>query len=209
MESSEVINAVATWGRTVLIWAGVNGHIESVKVLIAAGADGNAKYEDTKYRDNRTLLMYAADGGQLEMVKVLIAAGTAVNAKDESGVTALMHAAGGGHTETVKVLIAAGANVNAISDYGRTALMSAAGGGHAETMKILQAAGAKLKGGGESKLACIRTAHYIPDSWRRRSDDELVDVAKRIQIDSPSDSERRMELIVGAVADCDAPITGR
>lgn len=58
---------------------------ETVKALVAAGAEVNAKDED-----GRTALMEAADRDNSESVKILISAGAEVNAKDKEGRTALM-----------------------------------------------------------------------------------------------------------------------
>ena len=93
--------------------------LEAMKVLIAAGADVNAK---DKY--GITTLMHVAENGLLDEVKLLIDAGADVNAKDEWGQTALMHTGIGdyGTAEVIRELIAAGADVNAKTNNGYTAL---------------------------------------------------------------------------------------
>ena len=53
-----------------LIAAAIDGDIEKVKALIAAGADVNAKDND-----EYTALDYAKDGGHTEIIKILKAAG--------------------------------------------------------------------------------------------------------------------------------------
>ncbi len=59
------------------------GHTEIVELLIANGADGNAK------GDGQTPLHGAAYWGSKEIVQLLIAKGVDVNAKDDDGVTPL------------------------------------------------------------------------------------------------------------------------
>lgn len=82
--------------------AACNGHTETVRVLLAAGANVHAG-------DDHALRGSALDG-YVETVKVLLAAGANVHADDDQ---ALCWAAGSGHMETVKVLLAHGADVNA------------------------------------------------------------------------------------------------
>jgi len=74
------------------------------KLLIASGADVNAKDEDKK-----TPLYYAALNGNTDMVKVLLESGAEVNAKDEGGRTAYIIACDRGNIETANVLLKAGA----------------------------------------------------------------------------------------------------
>lgn len=74
------------------------------KLLIASGADVNAKDESKK-----TPLYYAALNGNTDMVKVLLESGAEVNAKDEDGRTAYIMACDRGNIETANVLLKAGA----------------------------------------------------------------------------------------------------
>ena len=91
------MNAKRDDGETPLHRAAVKGHKEVVELLIAKGADVNAK-------DNLGTLRYAASGGRKEVVEVLIAAGTDVNAKDRHGKTPLDHAIRRKRTEAIDLL---------------------------------------------------------------------------------------------------------
>lgn len=150
---------------------------EAVKLLIAAGAEVNARNES-----GRTPLLLAAAYGNAEAVKVLSAAGAEVNARDKDGETALKKALKNERWETVLALLKAGAevneagiggqmlkmiqaaergepeaakalilamgkDVNAMDDKLLTPLMFAARLGQAEAVKLLIAAGADVNKG--------------------------------------------------------------
>ena len=72
--------------------AALQGHIECLKELIAAGADLNK--ED---KDGRTPLYSAANQGHVECLKEIIAAGAELNKENKDGLTALYIAANQGH----------------------------------------------------------------------------------------------------------------
>ncbi len=61
---------------------------EKTKILLAAGADVNAK----NIQDGKTVLMGASGMGQKEMVKLLIESGADVNAQDNEGHNAVWYA---------------------------------------------------------------------------------------------------------------------
>ena len=93
--------------------------LERVRVLLAAGADPNAKDAN-----DASALMYAALYSGPGMLNLLIAGGADVKLRDKNGLTALGWAA---HSkESAKVLLEAGADVNAKSNLGGTPLLIAA-----------------------------------------------------------------------------------
>ena len=91
-----------------LLKAAYEGHTETVKALLEAGADVNAKIVEGEFK-GATALFWAAGKGHTEIVQVLIAKGADVNAKGVKGWTALMLAAENRHTEIVSLLKQAGA----------------------------------------------------------------------------------------------------
>ena len=95
------------------------GHNEITELLIANGADVNAKS-----LHSQTPLHNAAVYGQKDFVELLIANGADVNATKGAGGTALHSAANFGHKEVVELLITTGADVNAKEEDGRTPLDS-------------------------------------------------------------------------------------
>jgi ankyrin repeat protein len=122
-----------------LMEAATKGDAATVKRLVAAGADPNARFEN-----GSTVLMNATFLGHLEVVGVLLASGSEVNATLADGSTALMAASLGGHSDIVRILIDAGAQVRARTRVGATALTEASHAGHIDVVRILLAAGAEV-----------------------------------------------------------------
>lgn len=108
-------------GETALTIACRNGAcpLESVRLLVAAGADVNANSDPFP-------LSLAARHHPSTVVEALLAAGAHVNDAGESGWTAL-HDCGYTDEATVLTLLAAGANVRARTSIARTPLMELAG----------------------------------------------------------------------------------
>jgi len=84
------IDAASDEGITPLIAACCEGHIEAVKLLLAAKADANAQD-----KDQTNSLMAAASRGHTEIVELLLEAGANVNEQNVDGHTALMFAYNG------------------------------------------------------------------------------------------------------------------
>jgi ankyrin repeat protein len=83
-------------GRTALMLAAQNGHLEVVKVLLQAGVD-----REKQDKDGYTALMQAAINGRLELVKFLVQTGVDREKRDKKGKTALDLA----KTEEIKQLL--------------------------------------------------------------------------------------------------------
>ncbi len=119
------------------------GHIEVLRLLIAAGADLDLK--DKVSDGGITALIEASKFNRIETVRELIRAGANINSHDIGGETALYIASRDGHVEIVSELLAAGALVNSKYSGGWTALHNAARGGHNGVVYELLRFGAEPK----------------------------------------------------------------
>ncbi|MDG2220294.1 MAG: ankyrin repeat domain-containing protein [Rubripirellula sp.] len=87
-------------GMTPLIHACTGPFVETVKVLIDAGANVNAKDQNEAF----TPLMTAAALGQPEIVQVLLDNGADKTIRDEDNELAVDHARNAGHEDIIKIL---------------------------------------------------------------------------------------------------------
>ena len=163
------VNAKATTAGDRIDWtplheAATEAHKEVVELLIASGADANAKdyggdtpldvAEDDeiitllrKHGGKHGTIHGAARGGDIEAVKEFLATGTDVNAKaswtDRIDWTPLHEAASIGHKEIVELLIAEGADVNEKNNKGITPLDDAISNRRTEIINLLRKHGGK------------------------------------------------------------------
>ena len=111
------VNAVEAWGQqSPLMWAAAQSQPAMVKLLIAHGADVNA----------RGAVLYAAREGCIDCARELVAGGADLNLPDPHRVTPLVLALLNLHFDFAAYLIEAGADVNKWDLYGRTPLYMAA-----------------------------------------------------------------------------------
>ena len=152
--------------------AAMNGDVETVRALLAGGADVNAAQGDgmtalhwAAFQDDHTLaqllleaeadvaaatrvgaitpLSLAASNGSTAMIEALVAAKASVNIPTPTGATPLMAAATSGSVDAVQVLLDHNAFVNARETAnGQTALMFAAWENRADVIRRLVERGA-------------------------------------------------------------------
>jgi ankyrin repeat protein len=135
------VNAVEAWGQqSPLMWAAAQSQPAMVKLLIAHGADVNARgavrdwprkvIREPRPKDMNqggfTPLLYAAREGCIDCARELVAGGADLNLPDPHRVTPLVLALLNLHFDFAAYLIEAGADVNKWDLYGRTPLYMAA-----------------------------------------------------------------------------------
>lgn len=117
----------------------LRGDADTVRLLIAAGADPEARGSG-----GSAPLDDAALKGYTAIARILLDSGAKVDSRNVWGATPLHDAALTGQTETAALLIAHGADVNAREiDSGSTPLYSAAAMGHEKMVALLLARGAR------------------------------------------------------------------
>ncbi len=97
LEKGADVNANDKYGVPPLVRA--VGHQKIVKLLLANGAEINARTEAPYAPAGRTALMEASWWGNYDVVKLLLDNGSDINAKDQNGETALMLASWTGKSE--------------------------------------------------------------------------------------------------------------
>jgi ankyrin repeat protein len=128
-------------GFTALDWAARAGRVESIRILLAAGAQIDLRDHGV---NGWTALMHAVHKHQKRAAQALLAAGAGPNARARNGTTPLLLVAGDGDPELVELLLAAGADPRA-EDAGRTALTNAVAEGDARVVRALLRAAPDLR----------------------------------------------------------------
>ena len=104
-------NSYSHDGWTPLHLASFFGREDVASVLLAHGADVNARSRSTRFAKENTPLHAAAANRQVALAELLLAHGADVNAKDGSGYTPLALAASGKNDLLVVILLEKGALV--------------------------------------------------------------------------------------------------
>ena len=132
------------WAGTPLHSATAGGHMSTVSILLAAGANANAR---TRGRD-LTALHYASSKGYGDIARKLIEAGADVNAKDASGNAPAHRAASQGRLAVLKTLFTEdtelGTKIDERDSSGSTPLLVAAEAGQDECAIFLAKCGANV-----------------------------------------------------------------
>jgi ankyrin repeat protein len=135
IDHGAVVTGKDPTGQTALHIAIDNGDLDTVKLLIAKGADVNAA-TNARQGDRmgilqrpptgqQTPLMIAARGNHPDIMKVLVDAGANPKMHATDGSTLLMAAAAGGHIESVKYAFELDPDIKAMTDRKETVMHAA------------------------------------------------------------------------------------
>ena len=124
-------------GYTALILSAYDNHPDTLKALLAAGANACAADQH-----GNTALMGALFKGETNIANMLIDTHCAIDQTNNAGETALSFAALFGRLDMIPVLVAHGANVNHVDARGGTALQMALAQRNTSAADALRQAGA-------------------------------------------------------------------
>lgn len=133
------VNAPQGDGMTALHWSALNGDLDTVNVLLLAGATAEPLTRVGRY----TPLHLASSRGHGAVIARLLDAGSRPDALTETGVQPLHLAAQAGDPAAITALLDRGADVNARDEtHGRTPLIFATSQNRLEAMQMLLSKGA-------------------------------------------------------------------
>ncbi|NXI95725.1 ASB3 protein, partial [Psophia crepitans] len=131
--SEDYINSKTFEGMCALHLSARHGSLESVRVLLEAGADPNEVTTEAT-----TALFLAVENGHTDVVKFLLQHGANVKGPHSwSGWNSLHQASFQGYTEIMKILLEKGASKECQDDFGITPLFVAAQYGKLESLRLL------------------------------------------------------------------------
>jgi len=130
-----LVNAYSGDGFYPLGLAAFFGHLETVRLLLARGADvGQVARNPMRVQP----LHSAVAGRSFEVVKLLVEAGAPINEPQQEGWRPLHEAANRGDLELAKYLLAHGADPKVQNDAGKSAIGLAADKDNAAMLKLLK-----------------------------------------------------------------------
>nr|XP_009667348.1 PREDICTED: ankyrin repeat and SOCS box protein 3 isoform X1 [Struthio camelus australis]XP_009667349.1 PREDICTED: ankyrin repeat and SOCS box protein 3 isoform X1 [Struthio camelus australis]XP_009667350.1 PREDICTED: ankyrin repeat and SOCS box protein 3 isoform X1 [Struthio camelus australis]XP_009667351.1 PREDICTED: ankyrin repeat and SOCS box protein 3 isoform X1 [Struthio camelus australis]XP_009667352.1 PREDICTED: ankyrin repeat and SOCS box protein 3 isoform X1 [Struthio camelus austra len=138
--SDNYIKSETFEGMCALHLSASHGCLESVSILLEAGADPNEVTTEAT-----TPLFLAVENGHSGIVKLLLQYGANINGHHSwSGWNSLHQASFQGYTEIIKILLEKGANKECEDDFGITPLFVAAQYGKLESLRMLVSYGANI-----------------------------------------------------------------
>jgi len=207
LTSSEINVSDKITDQTALFYAVENGNREMVRILLAAGAD-----IDARNRVGQTALMHLNDKSNVSIVRDLIAAGADVNARDQRGETPLLEAANSSSLAVIQELITHGARAVAKNDLGTTALIRAAENSNAQITVLLLKFGVDVNAQDENnETALLNAARWgsaatVKVLLDARADVNATDDEEKtaLILAANNESPRILKLLIDAGADVNA-----
>ena len=177
------VNAAQGDGMTALHWASLNADLDTMNVLLAAGAATDALTRVGAY----TPLHLASQRGHAAAATRLIQAGGRVGAFTATGVQPLHLAAQAGNAQTVTALLDGGADRDARDKtHGRTPLVFAASSDRLDVVAVLLARGADAK---VTTNVIDYPARAAADTQARQTRDKIASATTGRNIDSNFDPD--------------------
>eukprot|EP00929_Paragymnodinium_shiwhaense_P070022 TRINITY_DN35407_c0_g1_i1.p1 TRINITY_DN35407_c0_g1~~TRINITY_DN35407_c0_g1_i1.p1 ORF type:complete len:727 (-),score=222.25 TRINITY_DN35407_c0_g1_i1:130-2310(-) len=168
-------DAIDEDGRTPAHHAAMEGNIDTLRKIIATGADVNIP----DYIHQHMPVHIAAAQGFNDIVALLLEQAANPNSKDAFGQTPLMHAANEGHLSSVAMLLKAGVRTNETDNAGQTAAHLAAGNGHFVTLDLLMQHDAEAREKPmPAKVAAAAERTQPLDSIKDHDGQTILDVAQ-------------------------------
>jgi uncharacterized protein len=129
-------------GRTALLLAVDQNHVEVARALLRAGASIN-----TQAQNLDTPWLLAGARGRTEIIETMIPAGPDLTIRNRFGGNALIPACERAHVETIRLLLTTRIDVNHVNNLGWTCLLEIVilgngGARHSEATRLVLAAGA-------------------------------------------------------------------
>lgn len=181
-------------GYTPLTAAVENNRIETVRLLIDAGADVNMKYTDSRYPENdSTPLIFALNAGNNEMIRLLLEAGAGHDEDGSCTEDALICAVALG-AETLRAMLDAGADPDKPADDGSTALMFAARTSSVDILRILIEAGADVDARTEDSFTPLMAA-----VWGDKAENVKFLIDNGADVDAEADGDWGKTALIYAV----------
>jgi ankyrin repeat protein len=165
----------ARYGRSVLRWAALSGHVEILKLFLEKGAIVDGK--------DPWLLNIVVRKGDVEMVRLMLDMdkGSSVDTQVE-GEPLLHLAAKEGDVKMVRLLLDKGANIEAQDGYGLTALCKAVNLQYLEVIKLLLDRGASRQNSdGTSLLDFAREVLRYCFREEAKRMEEVIDILEHHQ----------------------------
>ena len=177
------VNAAQGDGMTALHWTALGNDVETMNVLLYAGAATEALTRVGAY----TPLHLASSRGHAAAVARLLEAGSKVGPFTATGVQPLHLAAQAGNVETVEALLDRRADINAKDKtHGRTPLIFAASRNRLDALRLLLARGADAA---VSTSVIDYQARAAADTQARRLRDKIASARTGRAIDSNFDPD--------------------
>ena len=140
-------------GLVAILKSGADDRTDTVRALLAGGADVNARA-----KDGFTPLHVAAASGDAAAIRALLAGGADVDARAKDESTPLHQAARFGKMASIRALLAGGADADARTKDGLTPLHFATMSGDAATIHALLASGADINARSEDGATPLHAA---------------------------------------------------